>query len=113
MKVRNVLISGTKKMLVYNDLETTEKLKIYDAGVTLNMDREEVYKTLIDYRTGDMLSPKLKGVEALSLGVEHFVDCIESGAMPQTGTDMGIEAVRVLTAANESMEKNGLPVEVK
>lgn len=113
VKMRNVLIGGSKKMLLYNDLESSEKLKIYDAGVKMNMDREEVYQALIGYRTGDMLSPKVAQTEALALAVEHFVDCIENKTSPQTNAAMGLEAVKLLTAATESVTNNGIPVEVK
>lgn len=113
IKMRNVLIGGDKKMLLYNDLESTEKLKIYDAGVNLNLGREEVYQALIDYRTGDMLSPKVAQTEALALEVDHFVDCIESGNEPLTSARMGLEAVKLLSAASESVERNGAPIEIR
>ena len=78
VKVRTTLIGGEKKMLVWNDLEADEKVKIYDKGVDIKS-REGVYKLLVSYRSGDMWAPKMEQIEALKLELNYFVDCISEG----------------------------------
>ncbi|MBU3916652.1 Gfo/Idh/MocA family oxidoreductase, partial [bacterium] len=77
IKVRQILIGGSERMIVYNDMENTEKIKVYDSGVEMQPgDKDALYKTLIQYRTGDMYAPKLDQAEALKTECQHFVDCI-------------------------------------
>jgi predicted dehydrogenase len=99
-------------MIVYDDLEPSEKLKIYDKGITVNDSVESVYKTLISYRTGDMWSPRLDPTEALRTEAEHFLECIEQGQRPLTDGEAGLRVVRILEAASQSMAERGRPVEV-
>lgn len=112
VKVRQILIGCDKKMVVFNDLEQAEKLKIYDSGVILDND-ETIRETLVGYRTGDMLAPKIPTTEALKEEVYHFVDCIHSGKAPLTSGEMGLEMVRLLCLASESIKQQGAPLEIK
>ncbi len=113
VKVRQMLVGGSRKMLLWNDIEPSEKIKVYDSGVTVRPmpdgrpDKGDVYKTLIQYRTGDMLAPRLENIEALSRVVAHFLDCIETGREPLTSGRVGLEVIRVLEAADRSMKMHG------
>jgi predicted dehydrogenase len=110
VKVRQTLIGGSRKMLVFNDLEPSEKLRIYDRGITLNDNPEAFYQTLINYRMGDMWSPNLPYREALQVQAEHFLACIEGREKPLTGGDMGLRLVRILELASQSMRRQGVPI---
>ncbi|MBM3335354.1 Gfo/Idh/MocA family oxidoreductase [Candidatus Sumerlaeota bacterium] len=116
VKVRQMLIGGSKKMLLWNDIEPSEKIKVYDTGVTVRHrpdgrpDKGEIYKTLIQYRTGDMYAPRLENVEALSRVVSHFLDCVETGQQPLSDGEHGLQVIRVLEAADSSMKLHGEPV---
>jgi predicted dehydrogenase len=106
VKVRTTLIGGEKKMLVWNDLEADEKLKIYDKGVDVKS-QEGLYNLLVSYRTGDMWSPQVEQVEALRLELSYFVDCIRKNEKPFNDGLAGLKVVRMLEAANESVAKRG------
>ncbi len=106
VKVRTTLIGGEKRMLVWNDLEADEKLKIYDKGVDISS-REGVYELLVSYRSGDMWSPQLEQGEALRQELEYFVECVSSGQEPFNGGCAGLRVVRMLEKANESLNKKG------
>jgi predicted dehydrogenase len=112
VKVRRTLISGSQKMIVYDDLEVSEKVKIYDKGITLNGDTEKVYEMLIGYRTGDMWAPKLEMTEALRTEGLHFLRCIEQGERPVTDGEAGLRVVKILEAATKSMKEQGRLVEL-
>lgn len=112
VKVRQILIGCDKKMVVFNDLEQAEKLKVYDSGVILD-DDEDIRETLVGYRTGDMLAPQIPTKEALKEEVYHFVDCIDTGKKPVTSGAMGLEMVRLLCLASESIKQQGAPLEIK
>lgn len=105
-KVRTTLIGGSKKMIVYDDTEPSEKLKVYDKGIQLTQG-EGIYKTLIDYRTGDMYAPKLDQAEGLKTAVDHFADCILHHKMPLTDGRVGLRIVRILEAIQRSMKNQG------
>ena len=111
VKVRRTMIGGSQKMVVFDDLEPSEKLKIYDKGITFNgnanTDAEKVYKMLIGYRTGDMWSPKLEVTEALRTEALHFIECIEQGKPPITDGYAGLQVVKILEAATLSMKQQG------
>lgn len=108
IKVRQVLIGGSEKMIVYNDMENTEKIKVYDSGVELNTgDKDVLYNTLVQYRTGDMYAPKLDQTEALKSECAHFVECIRSGKAPISDGVFGLEIVKILEAAQLSMNQKG------
>jgi len=106
VKVRTTLIGGEKKMLVWNDLEADEKLKVYDRGVDMD-NRDGLYDLLISYRSGDMWVPKLEVVEALKAELGHFVECIETGQRPINDGHAGLKVVRTLEAAEESLSHKG------
>jgi predicted dehydrogenase len=112
VKIRRTLIGGSQQMIVFDDLESSEKVKVYDRGITLTDDPEKLYQTLIGYRTGDMWSPQLAVTEALLEEVRHFVHCIEHGEKPITGGEAGLRVVEILEAASESVRQRGRPVEV-
>lgn len=112
VKVRRTLVGGSGKMIVYDDLEAIEKVKLYDKGVTVIENPEDIHKMLISYRTGDMWSPKLDETEALTLEARHFVDCIERGQKPITSGEQGLQLVRILEAADKSLHQRGAPQEL-
>ena len=111
-KIRQTLIGGTKSMIVYDDTQTSEKIKIYDKGIDVTT-REGIYDTLVQYRTGDMLSPKLDQEEALAVGTRHFVDCVLNGNRPVTDGHAGLNVVRVLEASTASMRDRGRLIELR
>ena len=106
VKVRTTLIGGEKKMLVWNDLEADEKVKIYDKGVNIT-NQEGLYELLVNYRSGDMWAPQLEQVEALRQELTYFVDCISNNRTPFNDGAAGLRVVRMLEAANESLSKRG------
>jgi predicted dehydrogenase len=113
VKVRRTLIGGSQRMIVYDDLEPSEKLKIYDKGITLNDNSaESVYQMLIGYRAGDMWSPHLDMTEAIRTEGLHFIDCIRQGDRPITDGEAGLRVVRILEAATQSIKKQGRLVEL-
>lgn len=114
VKLRRTLIGASRKMIVYDDLDQGEKLKVYDKGITLNRQNpEKLYQTLVGYRTGDMLAPQIDGTEALRYEVDHFIHCIEQNAEPETGGSAGLRVVEILEAASQSMAQRGRPVELR
>jgi predicted dehydrogenase len=106
VKVRTTLIGGEKKMVVWNDLEADEKIKVYDRGVQMNS-REGVYKLLVSYRSGDMWAPKIEATEALKAELMYFTDCIMKGEVPINDGLAGLRVVRMLEAAEESLSRKG------
>jgi predicted dehydrogenase len=106
VKVRTTLIGGEKKMLVWNDLEADEKLRVYDRGVNITS-QEGVYDLLVHYRSGDMWAPKVEQGEALRRELTYFVDCVSSGQEPFNDGRSGLRVVKMLEAASESLEKRG------
>ncbi|HEY3139270.1 MAG TPA: Gfo/Idh/MocA family oxidoreductase [Blastocatellia bacterium] len=112
VKVRRTLIGGSEKMIVYDDIEPSEKVKVYDKGVTVSTGSEEVYSLLVSYRTGDMWAPKLDQTEGLQIETHHFIDCIENKTRPQTDGQAGLRVVRLLEAAEKSMRARGQLVEL-
>jgi predicted dehydrogenase len=113
VKLRSTVIGGSKKMIVYDDLEPSEKLRIYEKGVTLNSNLSERARALVDYRVGDMFAPYIDKFEPLERVCRGFVDCIEQGGVPITDGQAGLDVVRVLDAAQESIRKDGerIPIE--
>jgi predicted dehydrogenase len=107
-KVRKITIVGSKKMVVFDDMEASEKLKIYDKGVgSLSYDSYGEYLSL---RFGDITIPNIKMVEPLRAEAEHFIRCIESKEKPKTGGRDGLEVVKILVAAQQSLGQKGFPV---
>jgi predicted dehydrogenase len=111
VKVRTTLIGGEKRMLVWNDLEADEKIKIYDKGVKVNT-REGVYDLLVSYRSGDMWAPQLEQVEALRQELSYFVDCVSNGTEPHNDGCAGLRVVKMLEVATESLKNKGVLVGV-
>jgi predicted dehydrogenase len=112
VKVRRTLLGGSRQMVVFDDLEASEKIKVYDRGVSLNPSPENVYQMLVGYRTGDMWAPQLQVTEALSLEAADFIECIEKGSVPLSDGEAGLRVVRLLEAATESMAQQGRLVEL-
>jgi len=112
VKVRRTLIGGDRKMIVYDDIEPSEKVKVYDKGVSLSGGAEGVYQLLVNYRSGDMWAPHLATTEALKTEAAHFIDCVANGTHPQTDGEMGLRIVEILEAADASMAKKGQPVQL-
>jgi len=106
VKIRMTLIGGEKKMLVWNDLESDEKVKIYDRGVNIE-DKEGIYELLVSYRSGDILIPVVEKTEALKLEAEYFIDCIENNKTPINDGYAGLNVVRILEASDHSIKNNG------
>ena len=111
VKVRTTLIGGEKKMLVWNDLEADEKVKVYDKGVNMTS-REGVYKLLVSYRSGDMWAPKIEQTEALKVELEYFLACIETNQTPFNDGIAGLRVIKLLEAATESLKLKGETVSV-
>jgi predicted dehydrogenase len=107
VKVRTVLIGGAKKMFVYDDLQPSEKLKIYDKGVSFTDDPAKIYQMRVGYRTGDMWAPKLDESEALRAGAENFISAIETKKTTLTDGRLGLRVVEVIEAATSSMRGRG------
>ena len=106
VKVRTTLIGGEKRMLVWNDLEADEKVKVYDKGVDIT-NREGLYELLVNYRSGDMWAPQLEQVEALRKELSYFVDCILTGEEPFNDGCAGLRVVKMLEAASNSLRERG------
>jgi predicted dehydrogenase len=111
VKVRTTLIGGEKRMLVWNDLEADEKLKVYDKGVQMT-NAEGVYQLLVSYRSGDMWAPKVEQLEALKVEASYFADCILNNKKALNDGHAGLRVVRVLEAANQSLEQKGKIVQL-
>jgi predicted dehydrogenase len=113
VKVRRTLVGGSRKMIVYDDLEPSEKIKVYDKGLTMRDNPESVYQRLAGYRSGDMWAPQINLSEALHTEANHFVRCIESGDTPLTDGHAGLRVVRILEAASQSMRERGQVIELE
>jgi predicted dehydrogenase len=113
VKVRHTLIGGSEKMILYDDLEPSEKLKVYDKGIDVTPEREDVYKMLVSYRLGDMWAPQLSNTEALQTEALHFIDCIEHNKQPETDGPAGLRMVNLIEAAETSLRDRGRLVELQ
>lgn len=107
VKIRHFIVGGSKKSIVYNDLEPAEKIKVYDRGITLNSDAEQRRGILVGYRTGDVWSPHLEGGEPLQSMVQHFAECVRDRKTPLTDGESGLRVVRILDAAQRSIKAQG------
>jgi predicted dehydrogenase len=112
VKIRMMLIGGDSKMILYNDLEPTEKLKIYDTGYHISTD-EEKKRIMIDYRTGDISVPKLHTSEALLNMANDFISCIQTSKVPRSNAQIGLNVVRVLEASSNSINSNGARIMIE
>jgi predicted dehydrogenase len=112
VKVRHTLIGGSEKMILYDDLEPSEKVKVYDKGVTVSQSPEAVYEMLVSYRSGDMWAPRLDTTEALHTEALHFINCIADNKQPETNGQAGLRLVRMVEAAERSLRGRGQLVEI-
>jgi predicted dehydrogenase len=114
IKIRTMIIGGSRKMLVWDDLSTTQRLSLYDRGVDLSatMAPDARADTLISYRLGEMVAPALHEREALGGVVTEFADAIEQGRAPLTDGRSGLRVIRILDAASRSLANRGTPVDV-
>lgn len=106
VKVRTTLIGGEKRMLVWNDLDADEKIKVYDKGVDITS-HEGVYELLVSYRSGDMWAPQLEQIEALRSELSYFVECVSNNTRPHNDGQAGLRVVNMLEAADKSLTKRG------
>jgi predicted dehydrogenase len=112
VKIRQTLIGGRNKMVVFNDLEANEKVKVYDAGIEISNHPEEIYEVMVDYRMGDVWAPQFDRTEALAVEAAHFVRCIKNGDYPITNGEMGLRVVRNFEAASKSLVQHGKRIEL-
>ena len=112
LKIRRTLVGGSRKMVVYDDLEPSEKVKVYDKGITVDGNTEKVYGAMIGYRAGDMWAPQLDATETLRTELTHFVECVREGKRPITDGAAGLRVVRILEAATWSMVEQGRSVDL-
>jgi predicted dehydrogenase len=106
VKVRTTLIGGKDKMLVWNDLEADEKIKIYDKGVKIS-NGQGVYDLLVSYRSGDVWAPRVEQTEALKVELGYFVDCVRNDQIPINDGAAGLRIVRLLESADQSLKERG------
>lgn len=111
VKIRRMIIGGKQKMLVFDDMENSEKVKVYDSGIEIN-NVEKIYDALVQYRIGDMHSPIVNQTEALALGVKEFVSAIKEDRKPLTSGEEGLKVVKILEAAEKSIKAKGILVEI-
>lgn len=109
VKIRMMLIGGDKKMILFNDVEPSEKIKVYDTGYELKTD-EDKKKVLVDYRTGDIYTPKLDTKEALAVMAQDFISSIINSHKPLSDYESGFEVVRILEASQNSIKNKGREV---
>jgi len=109
VKVRQSYIIGDKKMIVYDDMHISEKVKLYDMGVDLK-EPDTFGEWQLTYRSGDVIIPRLEAFEPLQKECQHFIDCIKNGSKPKSDADQGIEIVKMIEAAQESLNNGGIPV---
>jgi len=120
VKVRRTLIGGSRKMIVYDDLEPSEKIKVYDKGITVNGSGHDPnaastpdYQMLVGYRAGDMWAPHLDMSEALSVEMRQFIECIEQGRQPIADAASGLRVIQILEAASQSLRQRGRAIELQ
>ena len=112
VKIRRMILGGDKKMLVFNDMENFEKIKVYDSGIEMES-KEKIHEALIQYRIGDMYSPKVVQTEALNLGAKEFINAIKEDRIPLTSGYDGLKVVKILEASDESIKNRGKFVPLK
>jgi len=113
VKVRQTFIGGSRRMIVYDDVEPTEKIKVYDKGITVNGSPETVHQVRIGYRAGDMWAPHLSAKEALQTEAEHFIDCVRRAISPISSGLSGLRVVEILEATSRSIVARGAPIALK
>ena len=111
VKIRTMIIGGSKKMVLYDDMEASEKVKVYDKGVDVTTP-EGVHNTLVSYRTGDMWAPRIDQTEALRLMAEEFADCVKTGRRSKTDGISGLNVVKILEASEMSIKHRGKEIKL-
>lgn len=112
VKIRQTLIAGSKKMVVWDDNQPSEKVRIYDKGVEMIQTPDQVYNLLVQYRTGDMFCPKIDGMEALTAEINHIVECLQQNKSAIADGKAGWIVVKILEAAQESIKNRGKEVKL-
>jgi predicted dehydrogenase len=112
VKIRRTLVGGSLQMIVYDDLEPSEKVRVYDKGVTVSDSSERVYESLVGYRSGDMWSPQLSLAEGLKVEAHHFLECIRHSKQPLTDGESALRVISILEAATQSLMQEGQPVKL-
>jgi predicted dehydrogenase len=112
LKVRRTQIGGARQMIVYDDLEPSEKIKVYDKGITVGGDQPGAMESRIGYRSGDMWAPKVSLTEGLRVEAQHFLECVEHNRQPLTDGHCGLRVTRILEAAAKSLSQRGQPIEL-
>ena len=112
VKIRHFMVGGSEKSILYNDLDRSESIKVYDRGVRVDAEPANRRGLLVSYRSGDVLSPRLDAFEPLMQMVSHLADCIENGATPISGGEQGLRVVRILEAADQSLAQDGARISV-
>jgi predicted dehydrogenase len=107
VKIRQMIFAGSRKSLIFNELNTTEPIKVYDRGIELGEGAEDRHRLLVSYRTGDVWSPHVESSEALQGVVAHFAECIRDGKAPLSDGELGLRVVRQLEAATRSLRAQG------
>jgi predicted dehydrogenase len=113
VKVRQLLVGGSQKMMIYDDLQNSEKLKVYDKGVSFTDDPSKIHEMRVGYRTGDMWAPTIDSAEALRIEGEHFLDCVLEGKASITDGRLGLKVVEIIEAATTSMQNRSKTVHIK
>ena len=111
VKIRRMIVGGDKKMMVYDDMENFEKIKVYDSGIEMK-ETEKIHEALVQYRIGDMFSPKVNQTEALALGARECITAIQQNRQPLTSGQDGLEVVKLLEASDKSLKSMGQIVEI-
>lgn len=112
VKVRHFLIGGSRRSVLYNELDISERVKVYDRGIDVSEDSEGMRQALVSYRSGDVLAPRLDSAEPLGFLVRHFAECIEKGSTPISDAAQGVRIVRVLEAATRSLAAGGVRIDL-
>ena len=111
VKIRRIIVGGDKKMLVYDDMENFEKIKVYNSGIEFKT-TESIHEALVQYRIGDMFSPKVNQTEALTLGANEFINAINENRQPLTNGNSGLAIIKMLEACDKSIKKMGELIEI-
>ncbi len=112
VKIRHFLIGGTRRSVLYNDLDRSEPVKVYDRGVDIKEDPVGRRQMMVSYRSGDVVSPRVDSGEPLLAMIEHFAACVEDGAVPISGAEQGRRMVEILEAADRSLELGGRRIDL-
>ena len=111
VKIRTTMISGEKRMLVWDDLHVDEKIKIYDKGIAVS-DRENIHRLRVDYRSGDIWSPRTEPTEALKTEMQYLIDCFKNDTQPFNDGHAGLRIVKLLQAADQSLKNDGKKIKL-